>query len=100
MIKAGETVWPRLRLDNLRAQGGKTRPFKSKDRVWMIVICERTPTQRGDFPTAALAADYDEHLLFALGQHFNMHETSKVGHGQNDHYGEHISELAAADVDG
>ena len=64
-----------------------------------MVICERTPTQRGDFPTAAVAADYDEHLLFALGKHFKLHETALAGHGRGDHYGEYLSERAAVDVD-
>ena len=51
----------------MKYEGGETKSFKDSDRVKMLVVCERTPTQRGDFPTAALAADYDEHLLFALG---------------------------------
>ena len=88
------------RRENMRSEGGKTKPFKNKERVRMIVISERTSSQRGDFLNAALAADYDEHILFALRDHFKLYAASNAGHGHADHYGAYLSERAAADVDG
>ena len=84
----------------MQSHGGKTTPFKDKERVRMIVISERTSSQRGDFLNAALAAGYDEHLLFALRDHFKLYEASSAGHSHADHYGAYLSERAAVDVEG
>ena len=105
VIKFGETVWPRYRVNNVRfnklklQNGDVSLPYAEKRCVRMLVISERSPETCGTFSSTIDAAAYDEFLLGTQRDHFSLvRSDDEGGREKSDTRGAETGKRTAANV--